>query len=71
MLLPQTDAAKCEAMLARIRAGMATLQPLSLSLGAATTQTPGSGSIAVAVRQADARLYAEKATKQRRPEPMI
>jgi diguanylate cyclase (GGDEF)-like protein/PAS domain S-box-containing protein len=62
-LLPQTDAARVEMVIPRIRDSVSNHQPLSLSIGAASTDAPGS-SIAQLVKLADHRMYAEKTAKR-------
>ncbi|MBI5649139.1 MAG: PAS domain S-box protein [Chloroflexi bacterium] len=67
-LLPRADIAAAEITLTRIRTSLAILNapkdepPIMLSLGAATAEL--SGSLADAFKQADARMYAEKASKR-------
>jgi two-component system, cell cycle response regulator len=63
VLLPDTDAAVVDIILSRIRESVAQHQPLSLSLGAATTGKTG-GSISQLIIVADQRLYREKAEKK-------
>jgi two-component system, cell cycle response regulator len=61
-LLPHTDAAKVEFIVARIKESVASHQPLSLSLGAATAEAPG-GSMTQLIKLADHRMYEAKAAK--------
>jgi two-component system, cell cycle response regulator len=65
-LLPHTDAATAALVLKRIQESVAAHAPLSFSLGVATVVERG-GSLAEALKQADQRLYEEKASKRKLP----